>query len=148
MRAKHNILADVKALAAEYYELTGKPFGVTGEIAEYEAAEKLGLELSPARTQGYDAIRPATGDRIQIKGRALPKRPKAGQRVGSINVAHEFDCVVLVLMDRALAPTEMWEASREAVINRLRAPGSKSRNERGSMSVSQFKAIAKKVWPG
>lgn len=28
------ILATVKPLAAEYYRLTGKPLGVTGEVAE------------------------------------------------------------------------------------------------------------------
>jgi hypothetical protein len=36
------ILATVKLLAAEYYRLTGKPLGVTGEVAEYVAADKLG----------------------------------------------------------------------------------------------------------
>ena len=41
------ILAAVKPLAAEYYRLTGKPLGVTGEIAEYIAAKLLGLELVP-----------------------------------------------------------------------------------------------------
>lgn len=41
------ILAAVKPLAAEYYRLTGKPLGVTGEVAEYVAAEILGLELVP-----------------------------------------------------------------------------------------------------
>jgi hypothetical protein len=51
------ILAAVKPLAAEYYQLTKKPLGVTGEVAEYVAAEILGLELVPARTVGYDALR-------------------------------------------------------------------------------------------
>ena len=37
------ILTAVKPLAAEFYRLTGKPLGVTGEIAEYVAAEILGL---------------------------------------------------------------------------------------------------------
>lgn len=31
--------------------------GVTGEVAEYVAAQILGLELVPPRTPGYDAIR-------------------------------------------------------------------------------------------
>jgi hypothetical protein len=44
------ILAMVKPLAAEYYRLTGKPLGVTGEVAEYVAAETLGLVLADART--------------------------------------------------------------------------------------------------
>ena len=33
-----DILATVKPLAAEFYRLTGKPLGVTGEVAEYVAA--------------------------------------------------------------------------------------------------------------
>ena len=41
------ILAAVKPLAAEFYRLTGKPLGVTGEIAEYVAAEILGLRWLP-----------------------------------------------------------------------------------------------------
>jgi hypothetical protein len=66
------ILAAAKPLAAEYYRLTGKPLGITGEIAEYVAAVTLGLELAPPRTKGFDAIRKTeTGDeRIQTKGRA------------------------------------------------------------------------------
>ena len=31
------IMATVKPLAAEYYRLTGKPLGVTGEVAEFAA---------------------------------------------------------------------------------------------------------------
>ena len=41
------ILAEVKRLAVEYYRLTGKPLGVTGEVAEYVAAETLNLNLAP-----------------------------------------------------------------------------------------------------
>lgn len=41
-------LAAIKPLAAEYYRLTGKPLGATGEVAEYVAAE-LGLEFAPPR---------------------------------------------------------------------------------------------------
>jgi hypothetical protein len=36
------ILATVKPLAVEYYRLTGKPLGVTGEVAENIAADLLG----------------------------------------------------------------------------------------------------------
>ena len=46
------ILAQAKPLAVEYYKLTGKPLGVTGEVAEFVAAETLGLTLVPARTVG------------------------------------------------------------------------------------------------
>ncbi|WP_193041193.1 MULTISPECIES: hypothetical protein [unclassified Pseudomonas] len=45
----YQILSDAKALARRYYRLTGKPLGVTGEVAEYEAARILNLELELAR---------------------------------------------------------------------------------------------------
>jgi hypothetical protein len=51
-----DILLATKKLAQRYRTLTGKPLGVTGEIAEYEAARILGLELIFARQAGYDAI--------------------------------------------------------------------------------------------
>ena len=43
------LLGEAKRIAKEYQELTGKPLGITGEIAEYEAARLLGLELAEAR---------------------------------------------------------------------------------------------------
>ena len=42
------LLAQAKDLAVHYYHLTGKPLGVTGEVAEFEAAQKLGLRRSAA----------------------------------------------------------------------------------------------------
>ncbi|HEY7548526.1 MAG TPA: hypothetical protein VH913_03290 [Hyphomicrobiaceae bacterium] len=67
------ILSDIKALAVEYYQLTGKPLGVTGEVAEYVVAQTLGLELAPPRTPGNDATRMRDGkaECVQIKGRAF-----------------------------------------------------------------------------
>lgn len=50
------LLREAKKLAQEYYLITGKPLGITGEVAEYEAARLLGLELSAARQSGYDAL--------------------------------------------------------------------------------------------
>ena len=55
------ILATVKPLAAEYYRLTGKPLGVTGEVAEYVAAEILGLVLADARTPRIRRYTPDPG---------------------------------------------------------------------------------------
>lgn len=150
IRTEKDILADVKRLAVEYYERTGKPLGVTGEIAEFEAAEKLGLILGEARTQGYDAIRtgPRGHERIQIKGRRiLPGKPRYGGRVPKIDLRKPFDAVALVLLDERYEVIEIWQAPRAAVTRRIKAPGSKARNERGSLGISQFKSIAEKVWP-
>ena len=44
------ILRQAKKLAQEYRALTGKPLGITGEVAEYEAARTWGSNLQlPAR---------------------------------------------------------------------------------------------------
>lgn len=149
-RRVRELLAAVKPLAAEYYRLTGKPLGVTGEVAEYVAAETLGLELAPARTAGYDATRPTANgsiERIQIKGRAFGADAKPGQRLGTIKRGAPCDTVLLVLLDSAtLEPREMWEAPYTAVIERLDRPGSKAR-ARGALGVSDFKRLARWVWP-
>jgi hypothetical protein len=148
-RRVREILAAVKPLAAEYYRLTGKPLGVTGEVAEYVAAEILGLELVPPRTRGYDAIRQTSAgahQRIQIKGRAYGEKTKA-QRLGIIKRGAPSDAVLLVLLDnRTLEPREMWEAPTSAVEERLAVPGSKAR-ERGALGVREFKRLACQIWP-
>lgn len=143
------VLAEVKLLAAEYYRLTRKPLGVTGEVAEYVAAEMLGLELAPPRTAGYDAVRRTDKgeERVQIKGRAYGEDAKPGQRLGTIKRGAPCDKVLLVLLDnRTLEPREMWEAPYAAVEERLAVPGSKSR-ARGALGVREFKRIARRVWP-
>src|SRR3990172_11362816 len=85
------ILNEVRRLAIQYRTETGKPLGVTAEIAEFEAARLLGLELSEARQPGYDAVRlHGSGPRrLQIKGRCILGDSKPGQRVGSIKLDKE-----------------------------------------------------------
>src|SRR5215218_4402188 len=56
-RSVVEVIADAKRLAVEYRLLTGKPLGISGEVAEIEVHRCLGLELAPARTAGHDAIR-------------------------------------------------------------------------------------------
>jgi hypothetical protein len=142
------ILAEAKKLAQRYRELTGKPLGITGEVAEYEAARILGVELTPARQAGYDAIEVRDGGpvRLQIKGRCVFEGSKPGQRMGAIDIKKDFDAVLLVLLDRNFEATAIYEVSREAVVLALTAPGSKSRNERGALGVSKFKSIEALRW--
>jgi len=42
-------LSQAKQIAQRYRALTGKPLGITGEVAEYEAARLLDLKLVEAR---------------------------------------------------------------------------------------------------
>lgn len=65
-------LHEAKILARRFYRLTGKPLGITREVAEYEAVKKLGLNLHCARQVGYDVtVRNGKEVRIQIKGRCV-----------------------------------------------------------------------------
>jgi hypothetical protein len=143
------LLSEAKQLAKAYRQLTGRPLGITGEIAEYEASRLLGVELSPVRQPGYDAIRttPSGKQRLQIKGRCILPDAKPGQRIGRIDTNKEWDAVLLVLLNQEFDATAIYEADREAVLAALRAPGSRARNERGALGVSRFKAIGRKVWP-
>jgi hypothetical protein len=141
------ILREAKTLAQRYRALTGKPLGITGEVAEYEAARTLRIELTPARQAGYDAIEKENGRvrRLQIKGRCvLSNNP--GQRLGSIDTKKEWDAILMVLLDENFDAFEIHEAPRAAVLAALAAPGSKARNERGALSVSKFKRIGKVRW--
>lgn len=93
------VLAQAKALARDYRALTGKPLGITGEVAEYEAARLLGVTLTPARHAGYDAVG-KDGRTFQIKGRCMLPDCKPGQRLGSIDVEKEFDAVLMCWLTR------------------------------------------------
>src|ERR1044072_7497788 len=142
------ILGTAKKLAQEYRALTGKPLGITGEVAEYEAARILGIELTPARQAGYDALETHGGlvRKLQIKGRCLLDDCKPGQRLGSIKLDKEWDAVLLVLLAQNFDCTEIYQAERDTVAAALLKPGSKARNERGALSVSKFKSIGKLRW--
>lgn len=142
------ILSAAKKLAQRYRTLTGKPLGITGEVAEYEAARILGVTLTPARQAGYDAVEDRNGQpwRLQIKGRCVLEDSKRGQRVGSIDIKKEFDAVLLVLLDGDFEATAIYEAQRDVVLHALQEPGSRARNERGALSVSKFKSIGRIRW--
>ena len=141
------LLAQAKELAQQYRRITGKPLGITGEVAEYEAARLLGLKLAPARQAGYDATEEKNGysRRFQVKGRCLLDDSRPGQ-LGSIKIDTEWDAVLLVLLDQNLDATAIYEAERTDIEAALTAPGSKARNERGSLSISKFKRIGRQRW--
>ena len=134
-----------KSVARRYRELTGKPLGITGEVGEVLASRLLGLELSDVRQAGYDAVGPE-GRRVQIKARCILPGAKSGQRLGAIRLEHEWDSVELILMDLDFEPLAIYEANRTVVEEELQRPGSKSRNERGALSISKFKAIGELRW--
>jgi hypothetical protein len=142
------IIRSAKQLARRYRDITGRPLGITGEVAEYEAALILGLTLSPARQPGHDAVAKRNGKRwrLQIKARCIRDPSKRGGRIPQIKLNKGWDAVLLVLLDANLEPFAMYEASRRVVRGALLRPGSRARNDRGALSVSQFRSIARLVW--
>jgi hypothetical protein len=143
-----DLIEQAKRLAKEYRKRTGRPLGITGEVAEYEACRLLGLCLAPVRQKGYDAVRttPNGVRRVQVKGRVLLPGAKPGQRLSKINLKHDWDAAIVVVLDEDFEPTIIYEAERDAIVAALVAPGSKSRNERGQLGLSKFKSIARVVW--
>jgi hypothetical protein len=121
--------------------------GVTGEVAENDAARLLHLELLNEKPGGYDAIGKGQreGKKIQIKGRAIFDETKSGQRIGQLKVDQEWDSVVLVLMNEDFEPFEIYEAERDVIMDAM-GDASSSRKKRGAMSVAKFKNIAQLVW--
>lgn len=135
------LLGRAKKLAREYYEATGRPLGVTGEVAEYEAERLLDIQLAPVRQPGFDAVRTVgrkKKETIQIKGRCLLPGASGSQRLGKLDLEKPWDVAMLVLLDERFETTEIYEADREDVREALAAPGSKARNERGQLPVSKF----------
>jgi hypothetical protein len=132
------LLGEVKKLAREYYELTGgRPLGVTGEVAEHEAARLLDLRLAAARQSGFDAWRGA--EKLQIKGCCIAaSRSEKSQRMPKVKTDREWDCVLLVLMNHRYETYEIWEADRATLLPELGSVG---------MPVLQFKGLGHQLWP-
>lgn len=138
------ILRKVKKHAQEYRALTGRPLGITGEVAEYEAARLLHLTLLPPRNTGYDVME---GNRkLQVKGRCLLPDSKPGQTIGSLNVNKDWHAVLLVLLDRDFNATEIYEARRAAILKALNIEPISNARKKGVRHVSKFKAIGKLRW--
>jgi len=143
------LVTEARRLAAEYRKATGKPLGISGEIAEFDAAQALNLELVKDAVGGYDAIgtqAPRKDKRIQIKGRAIFDEAKSGQRIGQLKLDQEWDSVVLVLMNENYEPVTIYEADRDILVEAIEENKSSKRNKRGAMSLAKFKIISTIVW--
>ena len=142
----NKLLAQAKELAREYYRLTGKPLGVTGEVGEYEAARILDLTLAEARAVGHDAT-DESGLRYEIKTRRWAKdKGASGQRIGKISKHEDWDFLLVVLLDEQYDAYVIYEADKDKVIAALDRPGSKARNERRALDVPTVERIGRVKW--
>lgn len=141
------LIEETRKLAAEFRRTTGTMLPVSGEIARHDVSHHLDLELNKDNTAGFDAIgrNEREGLRIQIKSRVVGDAVKPGHRIGQLNPDGNWDLVILSLMDNEFEPMEMYEASREDIIDAAVDTNS-NRKKRGAISVAKFKIIGKLVW--
>jgi hypothetical protein len=140
------LISEARRIAAEYRRTTGKPLGISAEIARHDACTFLELEPDEEAI-GFDAVGlhgERKGCRYQIKGRAIFDEKKGGQRLGQIKVEQDWDKILLVLMDDDFNSTEIYEASRNELLEEL--DENNNRKKRGAMSVAHFKRLAHLVW--
>jgi len=143
------LISEARRLATEFRRTTGKALpGVSGEIAEHDAAQLLALDICQERHGGYDAVGRGRreGKRVQIKGRVIFDEDKSGQRVGQLKLEQDWDSVVLVIMDENYEPYEIYEADREDIADAMDEAGKSARKKRGAMTVARFKIISQLVW--
>ncbi len=142
------LMHETRQLAAKYRQATGSTLAVTGEIARFDVAKTLKLNLIDDMTVGHDAI--GTGDReglrILIKGRVIFEDSKSSPRIGQIKADGRWDHVVLVLFDDDYMPVEMYEATEDAIKQATDTKTISANKKRGAMSVAQFKKIGQLVW--
>ena len=142
------LISEARRIAAEYRRTTGKPLGISAEIANHDACTFLQLEAHDDAV-GFDAIGlhgSRKGDRFQIKGRAIFDEKKGGQRLGQIKTDQDWDKILLVLMDEEFETTEIYEATRAEILDDLDDINTSNRSKRGAMSVARFKRLAQLVW--
>lgn len=140
------LMHETRQLAAKYRQATGNTLPVTGEIARYDVAKALDLDLIEDLSAGYDAI--GKGDRdglkILVKGRVIFEDSQSSPRIGQVKPDGRWDNVVMVLFNDDYFPVEMYEASHEDITTALNDKPEKKK--RGAMSVAQFKIISELVW--
>jgi hypothetical protein len=141
------LMLEARKLAADYRKATGKPLGISNEIAVHDVIRLMHLSGVEAGVGGYDAI--GTGERegrrIQIKGRTLIPDSRSSQRIGQIKMEQAWDSVMLILMNEQYEPLEIYEAERDVIEKTVHNTSSKRKN-RGAMSIGKFKSIAQMVW--
>jgi hypothetical protein len=141
------LIEETRKLAAEFRRTTGTMLPVSGEIARHDVSRHLDLELNQEHSAGFDAIgrNEREGLRIQIKSRVVGDSVKPGHRIGQLNPDGNWDLVILSLMDDEFEPLEMYQATRDEIIEAVQDANTQ-RKKRGALSVAKFKIIGKLVW--
>lgn len=142
------LMHETRQLAAKYHQTTGNTLPVTGEIARFDVAKALNLDLIEDQTLGYDALGTVGNKqvRVLIKGRVIFESSRSSARIGQVKPDDRWDDVVLVLFDDNYEPMEMYLATTDDIVDALDTKPDSKNKKRGAMSVAQFKIIGQLVW--
>jgi len=146
--ALDRLMAETRRLAAEYRRTTGKTLAVSGEIAIFDAVRLLGLQAVNEEGLGFDALEldDKPPRRLQVKARVIFDEARSGQRLGALRTDQPWDAVLLVLMNEAYEPVEIWEAERVPLLAAIEETSASARAKRGPLSVARFKHLGRLVW--
>ena len=128
LKVVHKIILD----ALEYEKITGRKLGITGEVGEILACDKLKLKLlADPLSAGYDA-EDDDGNRYQIKSKRIINN---SGRVGTF-AKHKFDCFVMILFGKKYQVTGIWKGSYKKIEPIIK------RHQRRNPTVQEIKNIA------
>ena len=146
--AVDKLMSEARRLAVEYRNATGKTLPLTAELAVNDAVRLLDLNAVDEPNLGYDATADGDGGsrRYVVKGRAIFD-PSRNYRIGQVNFQHEWDALLLVLMDDQFEPTEIYEVSRENIAEVGDDSAAKGSGKKPNLSVARLKIIGEMVWP-
>lgn len=134
------LVETLRQLAQEWKRRFRRRLGMTPELAEFYACQKLDLTRMPPENRGFDAI-DQSGRRYQIKGRA-PDRGDTVNPNGTVGrfVNFDFDYALLVILGGDLRCREIWRAT----VENLEVEQAKVRNERVGIRVSTFQELGER----
>jgi len=136
------LIQETRRLAVEFRQQCGQTLPVTGELANYDAAQVLNLTPPKKPISGVDFIGLDiyAGDKIQIKSRVIFDENRSGQRIGKLNYDTQWDRIILVLYDAKYQPSEIYSISRETAL------ANHDESLTRPMSVAKFKMLGELVW--
>ena len=146
--AVDKLMTETRRLASEYYKTTGQVLPVSSELSRYDVIQKLKFLPIEKPEKGVDLLGsgPWKDKKALIKSRVIFENSKSKQRVGQLNMEGGWEVVILVLMNEAYEPFEMYLIDRPTIESTLSVGKESSRRQRGALSVAKFKALGTRVW--
>lgn len=143
--ALDTLMEQTRQLAAEYYRTTQQTLPVSHELAKYDAARLLGLELTQDPQAGFDAT---SNDqrRMVVKSRVLLRQDLRGLRIGQVNPAPTWDALLLVTLAADYHPQQIFSLTYDQYCTAIAQPSRATVTKRRPLSIAKFIAIGEEIW--